>query len=432
MNHPHTGRVVWLLGASLATFMARAESLDDAWAMALRQDAVLAATRNQAQAAELGAQAARGQRWPTIAVTGGYTRLDDSPAFDFGWTGLPIQPPPLFEDDAYSTGAAIVTLPLFAGGQISSSIAAAEAQARGAGAQLLVATGDVKLAIAEAYVEVLRARKAHAVAQSSVRTLEALARDTASLFERELVPKNELLAAQVALADAKHDALRASNAADLALAAYNRRLGAPLDRAVELDERIATTGDPPGSLETLTEQALARRAELSAFDAQAEAYGQMARTERARVLPQVVLTAGYQYLENQFLDDDTVGLAGIGVRWALFDGGQARKRAAALDHTRHATEQLRDDARSLVQLQVRQAWLGLREARLRVEVTAGAVEQAEESLRIAQERYTSGLGTQTQLLEAETLRARAHENRDAAGLDSQLAELRLARATGAL
>ena len=83
-------------------------------------------------------------------------------------------------------------------------------------------------------------------------------------------------------------------------------------------------------------------------------------------------------------------------------------------------------------MQVRQAWIGLREARLRVEVTAGAVEQAEESLRIAQERYTSGLGTQTQLLEAETLRARAHENRDAAGLDSQLAELRLARATGAL
>ncbi|HXW10052.1 MAG TPA: TolC family protein [Steroidobacteraceae bacterium] len=432
MSRPITARVAWLIGASLATFLARAESLDDAWAMALRQDAVLAATRNQAQAAELDAQAARGQRWPTIAVTGGYTRLDDSPAFDFAWTGLPIQPPPLFEDDAFVTGAATVTLPLFASGQISSSIAAAEAQARGANAQLQVATGDVKLAIAEAYVDVLRARKAHAVAQSSVRTLEAVASDTASLFERELVPKNELLAARVALADAKQNALRASNAAEVALAAYNRRIGAPMDRAVELDERIATTTDLPGTLETLIEQALARRSELSAFDARAEAYGQMARTERARVLPQVVLTAGYQYLENQFLDDDTVGLAGIGVRWALFDGGQSRKRAAALDHTRYATERLRDDARSLVQLQVRQAWLGLREARLRVDVTAGAAEQAEESLRIAQERYSAGLGTQTQLLEAQTLRARAQQNRDEAALDAELSELRLARAVGAL
>ena len=431
MSQSLTARIALLVGASLATVIVRAESLEDAWAMALRQDAVLAATRNQAQAAELDAQAARGQRWPTIAVTGGYTKLDDSPAFDFAWTGLPIQPPPLFEDDAFATGAATVTLPLFASGQISSSIAAAEAQARGASAQLEVATGDVKLAIAEAYVGVLRARKAHSVAQSSVRTLEAVARDTASLFERELVPKNELLAAQVALADAQQNALRASNAAEVALAAYNRRLGAPMDRAAELEERFATP-DLPGNLESLTEQALARRPELSAFEAQAEAYGQMARTERARVLPQVVLTAGYQYLENQFLDDDTVGLAGIGVRWALFDGGQARKRAAALDHTRHATERLRDDARSLVQLQVRQAWLGLREARLRVEVTAGAAGQAEESLRIAQERYSAGLGTQTQLLEAQTLRARAQQNQDEAGLDAQLSELRLARAIGAL
>ena len=432
MSHSHIVRGALLLGAALAVTAARAESLEDAWALALRQDAVLAATRNQAAAAELGAQAARGQRWPTIAVSGGYTKLDDSPAFDFAWTGLPIQPPPLFEDDAYATGAATVTLPLFASGQISASIAAAEAQARGADAQLLVASGDVKLAVAEAYVEVLRARKAEVVAQSSVRTLEALASDTASLFERELVPKNELLAAQVALADAKQNALRASNAVDVALAAYNRRLGVPMDRTVELDEHLPAPRDLPGNLETLNEQAIARRAELSAFDAQAEAYGQMARTERSRVLPQVVLTAGYQYLENQFLDDDTVGLAGIGVRWALFDGGQARKRAAALEHTRQATERLRDYARSLVELQVRQAWLGLREARLRVEVTAGAAEQAEESLRIAQERYSSGLGTQTQLLEAQTLRAGAQQNRDDAALDVQLAELRLARAIGAL
>ena len=60
------------------------------------------------------------------------------------------------------------------------------------------------------------------------------------------------------------------------------------------------------------------------------------------------------------------------------------------------------------------------EARRRVEVTAGAAGQAEESLRIAQERYSAGMGTQTQLLEAQTLRARAQQNQDEAGLDAQL------------
>lgn len=414
------------------TGAADAESLTDAWALALQQDHALAAARNQAEAARLDAQAAHGQRWPTVALSGSYKYLDDSPAFDFSFTGLPMSPPELFKNDSFVSGAATVNVPLFTSGRISSSIAAADAQARGTDAQLLATTGDVKLAVAEAYVGVLRARKALAVAQSGVRTLEALERDTASLFERELVPRNDLLTSRVALANAKQDALRAVNAADVALAIYNRRVGAPMDRPVELDETLVAPAPLPQGLAALTEHAKAHRSELAALDAQAEAYGQMAKTERSRVLPQVMLTGSYQYLENQFLDDETVGMAGIGVQWSVFDGGQSRKRAAALHHSKRATEQHRADAESLVALQVREAWLGLQEARKRVEVTVNAAEQADESLRIAQERYSAGLGTQTQLLEAEAFRVQALRNRDDAALDAQLSELRLARAAGLL
>lgn len=410
----------------------RAETLDDAWTLALQQDQSFAASRSQAEAAALQAQSARAQRWPTLAVSGSYSKLDDSPAFDFSFTGLPVAPPDLFEDGEVVTGAAALSVPLFTGGRISSSIAAADAGQRGAEAQLEVARGDLKLAVATAYVDVLRARKALAVAQSNVRTLESLARDTASMFERELVPKNDDLAAQVALADARQNELRAANAAEVALAAYNRRLGAPMERTIELSEEIGAPSAMPQTLEAAIEQAQARRPELAALSAQADAYGQMARTERARVLPQVALTGGYQYLENQFLDDDDVTMAGIGVQWALFDGGQARKRAAAMERTQRAAQQQRADATSLVALQVRQAWLGLDEAQRRVQLTAGAAEQAEESLRIAQERYRAGLGTQTQLLEAETLRVGALRNRDDAVLDVGLARLRLARAVGIL
>jgi outer membrane protein TolC len=86
----------------------------------------------------------------------------------------------------------------------------------------------------------------------------------------------------------------------------------------------------------------------------------------------------------------------------------------------------------MIALQVRQAWLGVEETRQRVEVTAESVAQAEENLRIARELYGAGLGTQTQLLEAETLRVQALTNRDNATLDAGLARLRLARAVGSL
>jgi outer membrane protein TolC len=120
------------------------------------------------------------------------------------------------------------------------------------------------------------------------------------------------------------------------------------------------------------------------------------------------------------------------VQWAVFDGGQARKRAASLERSRRATEQQRADVESLIALQVRQSWLDVEETRQRIHVTADAVDQAEENLRIARERYGAGLGTQTQLLEAESLRVQALTNRDNAVLDAGLAKLRLARAVGSL
>jgi outer membrane protein TolC len=427
----------WGIGLVVAAALAsapaaRAETLAEAWARADAEDNALAAVRSQAEAAELDAAAARAQRWPSLAVGGGYTRLDDAPAFDFGFTGLPVTPPELFGGDDFWMGAATVTIPLYTGGRISSSIAAAEARGRGAGAQVAGAEEDLKLAVADAYVGVLRSRKALAVAESNVTTLEALVSDISAMFERELVPKNDLLAVQVALADARQGRLRAANAAEIALAAYNRRLGEPLTRPAELEDALPAPEGLPADPDELVKAALERRSELEALDEQANAYGQLAKTERSRVLPQLSVTGAYNYLENTFLDDEDFASVGVGVQWALFDGGQARKRAAALERSKRATEQQRADAESLIELQVRQAWLDVSETQQRIRVTADAVDQSEENLRIARERYGAGLGTQTQLLEAESLRVQALTNRDNAVLDAGLAKLRLARAVGAL
>ena len=425
-------RLAAVIAGTLLATAAGAETLQEAWARAVQQDRGLAAVRSQAEAAELDAAAARAQRWPTLALGGSYTWFDDAPAFDFSFTGLPITPPELFGGDDFAMGSATVSVPLFTGGRISSSIAAAEARGRGANAQAGGAEQDLRLAVAESYVDVLRARKSLAVADSNVRTLEALVGDVGAMYERELVPKNELLAVQVALADAVQNRLRAANAAEIAQAAYNRRLGEPLDRAAVLEERIPEPDALPADLASLVQLASERRTELAALGEQARAYGQMAKVERSRVLPQVSVSGGYNYLENQFLDDEEFAMAGVGFQWALFDGGQARKRAAAMERSRRATEEQRADAESLIALQVRQAWLGVDETRQRVQVSADAVDQAEENLRIARERYGAGLGTQTQLLEAESLRVQALSNRDNATLDAALARLRLARAAGSL
>jgi outer membrane protein len=93
---------------------------------------------------------------------------------------------------------------------------------------------------------------------------------------------------------------------------------------------------------------------------------------------------------------------------------------------------LRDDAASLVALQVRQAWLDTQETGKRIDVARTALASAEENLRLARDRYNQGLTNHTEVLEAETLRTRSHTNYYAALYDAAFARLRLKRATGDL
>ena len=72
------------------------------------------------------------------------------------------------------------------------------------------------------------------------------------------------------------------------------------------------------------------------------------------------------------------------------------------------------------------------DAAARIHAASTAVAQAEENVRIAKELYASGLGTNNQVLDAETLRIVAVTNRDDASFDALVAQYRLQRAIGAL
>ncbi len=98
----------------------------------------------------------------------------------------------------------------------------------------------------------------------------------------------------------------------------------------------------------------------------------------------------------------------------------------------HAAEQRLADLRSQVRLDVETAFYNREEAAARIHAAAAAVAQAEENVRIAEELYSSGLGTNNQVLDAETLRVIAVTNRDDASFDALIAEYRLQRAIGML
>jgi outer membrane protein len=335
--------------------------------------------------------------------------------------------------EGYSLAGADLSVPVWASGKISGAIGAAAAGARGANAQEVRSTADLKLAVAESYVAVFRARRALNVAESNVASLQAHADDVQVMYDKQAVPQSDVLAAQVALANATQQRLRAANALHLATAAYNHWVGQPRDRAPDLDEPSATpSADAAEPLDQLIAQAIERRPELAAVSAQQEGLEQTAQSERAQGLPQVVLHAGYNHVDNQILDRENFASIGIGFQWRLFDSGQLQARTSALRSRAHAAEHRLADLQSQVRLDVETAFYNREEAAARIHAASAAVAQAQENLRIAKELYDSGLGTNNQVLDAETVRIVAITNRDDASFDALIAEYRLQRAIGVL
>lgn len=425
-------RGMWLLVCVAG--LARAESLEDAWRMAAAGDPGLAAATSEVEAAKLEARAVRGQRWPMVVISGSFTQLRDAPAFSFGTPGLPAQLPEMFDRDNFAIGGISVSVPVYAGGRIASSIAAADAghAARNAGMQQT--EQDLKSGVAESYFAVLRAERTLAVSASNVASLLEYAGNVEAMFSREVVPRNDLLSAQVALANARQLELQAVNTLDFARAAYNRHLGQPLDRPFTLQPVAAAAppGTPERSLAELEAIAQDNRPEIAMLEAQARGLKHSADAERSKLLPQINLTGSYQYLENQALDREEFALAGVGLSWSLFDGGQVRNRAGSFRQGQRALEQRLAALRATVALEVRQAWLNERNAKARVAVTREAVTQAEENLRIANQQYAAGLVNSTRVLEAEALRILSLSNLENAALDVVLAQVHVARASGQL
>jgi outer membrane protein TolC len=408
-----------------------AETLDDAWSTAVSSHRQIEAAGAMRDAASFELEQARSVRLPQLGISSGYTRLDTAPGFSFGES---LSTGPIFDGDDFVTAGAQVSVPLFTSGAVSAGIEAAEYGARAADDQLSTVVQNIKLGVAEHYVGVLRAESAVSVAESYVASLETHTNDTRNRYEVGDVPQNDYLAASVTLADAEQRLLQARNNLDNARAAYNRFLGRPMVATVSLDPTINIDALLPANenLEQLIDTARISRRELAALDAQAEALRSQADTVRAMSRPQLALTGGYMYLENEFLTADKFWMAGVSLNWNLFDGGQSRKRSQAIDSKAAAIGYNRADLESMIALQVRRTWNDRGEADSRMKVAESAVEQANENLRVVRNRYQAGASTNSEVLDAEALREQALSNRDNARFEVELARLRLARAIGAL
>jgi outer membrane protein TolC len=148
---------------------------------------------------------------------------------------------------------------------------------------------------------------------------------------------------------------------------------------------------------------------LQALSLQVESAGLAVSGSKAEWLPRVGLTAHYAWHDedNPFGSAAESWAVGAGLNWELFDGLRRSSATARATAERQAAAAKLDDARREQEFRLAEARLRTEEARLQRESARAAVVAAEESRRLLQQRFETGLADLADLLAAQTALDRA-------------------------
>ncbi len=262
---------------------------------------------------------------------------------------------------------------------------------------------EILFRVVQSYYGVLLAAKQLEVAEQAKKTAKSIMDRSQVRFDAGLVVESDLLSAKVRMASREQELIRARNNLDLSRAQLNTAMGVPIDAQYELSHSLAERNLKVVPLAETEQKALTTRPDLKRIEAQQSAQELSVAIAKSSFGPRLNAFAGWELDNPTFLagGGGNNWLGGIELQIDLFQGGAKR---AALSRERANAEKiaaLKQAAADAVRLEVRQAYYDQDASRQQVEVARTAIAQAQESLRINQDRYDGGLLTITDLLGAE-------------------------------
>jgi outer membrane protein TolC len=289
---------------------------------------------------------------------------------------------------------------------------------------------DLFLNVAQGYFRTLRAQKLEVVAHQEVVDLKAHLKIARDQYEFGVVTYNDVLQAEVSLADAEQRLIVAKTDVIDIRSALNKVLALPVSAPTVLkDEKLETR---PWALEEATEAAVKQRSDLKASADRIQQQEKVVSQTRAQFFPRIYAQAGLNYQQNDFMLHDTQWFGIFGMQWTLFSGLDTKAQVAQAKLRVNQLQEQRKDLGEQVRLDVQNAYLRVKETADRIRVTQKAVTQAEENLRLNEERYKEQVGTATDVIDAETLLTRTRVNYYTALYDHQMAKAQLLWAMGAI
>lgn len=304
-------------------------------------------------------------------------------------------------------------------GRRRSTIQAAKEQLRLRELEVERQAEELRFDVTDAYYNLQDADGQVAIRQASVRNAQQSLRDAEALERAGVGTKFAVLQAQANLANEQQQLANARRDQRIRQRQLSEQLNISQSSNLVAGDPVEQAGAWRLSLEESIVQAFKNRAELEQQLVQRDLSKQQRRAILAGRLPQLSVSGSYNVLGQDPDDPNPFASRGwadgyairANLTWSIFDGGAANARVKQRDADIAIAESRFDQTRNQVRREVEQAYFGLQSSFENIDTSQAGVEQSREALRLARLRFQAGVGTQTDVIQAETDLTRAERNR---------------------
>jgi outer membrane protein len=372
---------------------------------------------------------------PQITALAGYMRTNHVVEFSVPQSATQLRV--IYPDipDNYRTRVDL-QWPIYTGGRLDALEQAARIESKAVADEIAVTRADLRLEITRAYWALVTATEAVRVVEASSARVDAHLKDVRNQLDAGLVPPSDVFTVEAQSSRERMLTIQARSSRVVVEADLARLVGAPAGMPIEADAALDALGPPPADVDSLFESARLQRPERAALLKRIGAAGERARAAAAGTKPTVAVAGGVDYANPNpriFPREDAWHRswdAGVNLSWPVFDGGRARgEMAEAAAQTRVVQERLADFDATLA-AEIRQRASETTSTRAAIDAATDAVRSATEARRVLGERFSAGVATSTDVLDAQVVQLQAELDRTLAIANARLADARLARALG--
>jgi outer membrane protein TolC len=225
-----------------------------------------------------------------------------------------------------------------------------------------------------------------------------------------VAPAIEVLRAQVELQAQQQSLIVVANESEKERLDLARAIGLPLGQKFDLSDELRYATLPPMTLEDAVQLAYRDRSDYQSAQAHVRAAQYARKAAEATKLPSFRGVADYGVNgpgPGQSHGDYTLAAS---LRIPIFEGGRAQARVLEADAALKQQEALAEDLRGRIHYEVQTAFLNIQAADQGVSVASSSVKLAQEQLNQAQDRFSAGVASNIEVVQAQQALARATDN----------------------